>query len=524
MTFRLSSLSLERAIDHLCRYGDTDIFPHLPELSYVHAERSSIVDALSRLDLDSYDPGEAVEALAPKARYSFRITHQLCVIDNILLLASVVELGECIEDCRQSRRSVRAFSYRFSSEPQSNIFRDDHTYKNWIKAQKRIISEDPKINCVLSTDISDFYARINFHRLENLLDEVAANHGAARYIKKAIKIIRTRQSFGLPVGSAAARLLSELSMVDTDTALKDKRIRATRYVDDFRIFLKEPDEPYTALCFLAQQLCQNEGLNLNSSKTYLDDRDSYIGRLEGQSSDIEFQAETEALEALTAGIYEIDEPDPEDIERLKGINLLDYLERELEENDFDIGHIRLLFRALRITKPDDAIDYICENFSRLTIFSKDLVLLIEELHGENPGCFDRLRGEVISHILRPPASSVQLIRTWLLELFVKDVIQIDKSQLSRFDNFSTVFDKKQLFLIRGRLGDKNYFRQHKGSLRQLSIFEQMTFVAGATCLPKDEFERWLPTPKRVMSIPTSDIFLSWVKREREEVIGKFSGI
>jgi hypothetical protein len=36
MTYRLSPESLRAGIAHLSRYGDTDIFPHLPELSVCH--------------------------------------------------------------------------------------------------------------------------------------------------------------------------------------------------------------------------------------------------------------------------------------------------------------------------------------------------------------------------------------------------------------------------------------------------------------------------------------------------------
>jgi hypothetical protein len=88
--------------------------------------------------------------------------------------------------------------------------------------QQDIIANNSKIRFVISTDISDYYARINFHRLENLLDEATPGHGAARFIKKHIRIIRAKQSFGLPVGGSAARLLAELALSDTDQALRDR--------------------------------------------------------------------------------------------------------------------------------------------------------------------------------------------------------------------------------------------------------------------------------------------------------------
>jgi len=154
--------------------------------------------------------------------------------------------------------SIEAFSYRFAPDEKGSLFRMDRTYKDWLKTQIALVNGNLKIRHVIATDISDFYARINFHRLENLLDETAPSHGAARYIKKHIKVIRAKQSFGLPVGGSAARVLAELSLIDTDRALQQDGRLATRFVDDFRIFLRADENPYDALAFLAEQLSINE--------------------------------------------------------------------------------------------------------------------------------------------------------------------------------------------------------------------------------------------------------------------------
>ena len=102
MAYHVSPPSLEAAIRHLCRYGDTDIFPHLAELAFFADEQKAIIAELATLDLDSYTPAGAIEALAPKSRYSFRIAHQLPALDALLLLACIVEIGEKIETKRQT--------------------------------------------------------------------------------------------------------------------------------------------------------------------------------------------------------------------------------------------------------------------------------------------------------------------------------------------------------------------------------------------------------------------------------------
>jgi len=520
MAYRVSQQSLELAVRHLVRYGDTDIFPHLPELAFLADRETAVVEELAKLDLDSYMPAGAIEALAPKARYSFRIAHQLSALDTLLLLACVIAIGDKIEGKRQPVSQVRSFSYRFSPDSSAGqLFRKDRTYKHWLHAQQALLPSNSKITHVVSTDISDYYSRINFHRLENLLDEVAPKNGATRFIKKHISIIRARQSFGLPVGGSAARLLAELALADTDQALRDKGLRATRFVDDFRIFLTANDHPYDALGFLAEQLGINEGLSLNSAKTEVVEREDYSAYLKAATSDLEEEAEGVALDSLTTGLYFDDEPDPDDLEKLKGLNLVEMLRNEIEGDDWDVGRIKVLFRALKIAKPKEAIEFITEKFSELVAFGKELVLLMEALEDEF-WCFGDLCDEVVQAILSPPASSVQLIRTWLLEIFVRNIISPSAAAQRKLEDLSAVIDKRQLLLIRGRRKDVNYFRKQKTAVQSFSDVERPCLVWGASCLPQDEYDVWLKTAGIHLNKPLDALYLKWVSINKDKLFAK----
>lgn len=520
MGFKLSVSALDKSIKHLCKYGDTDVFPHLPELAFFRDESAAIITELKELDLGSYNPGGAFKALAPKSRFGFRITHQLSAVDTVLLLAAVIEIGSLIEARRPTAKGLEAFSYRFDSTTDGSLFLPNRTFKDWLQVQQTRIQGNLKIKQVVLTDISDFYARINFHRLENLLDEAAPANGAARYIKKVIKVIRAKQSFGLPVGGTAARLLAELSLSDTDRALIDHGIIATRFVDDFRIFMNAGDNPYDVLSFLAQQLSINEGLSLNAAKTRVMSRSAYVDVLKGLTSDIAEEAEGDALETLTADIYFEDSPDPEDIEALKALNLLGFLQEEIGKEDYDVGRIKVIFRALKIVKPPDAIEFIISNFSELVVFAKEVSLLMQALEEEIPGCFDDLTDSVVSAILEPPASSIQVIRTWLLELFARGTVPIKGVQFKKIENLPSLLDKRQLHIIRSRTNNKNFFRMHKAAVGQIPPFEQPAFISGAVCLPKDEYENWIATLKPIFSGPTCHIFLKWAKSNKEKLISK----
>lgn len=521
MAFRLKEDAIIAAVRHLARYGDTDIFPHLPELMFFAEEETAIVEELAKLDLDSYTPAGAMEALAPKGKYSFRVAHQLPALDTLLLLASTIELGDSIEGHRQPLASRRAFSYRYKVDLQAGtIFAPDRTYKDWLHRQQTLIEETKTIKQVVSTDISDFYARINFHRMENLLDEAASGSGAARFIKKHIRVIRAKQSFGLPVGGSAARLLAELSLVDTDQALKDKKFIATRFVDDFRIFLKSGQDAHEALAYLAEHLGINEGLSLNAAKTLVTSRRDYLQRLERLTTDVEEEAEGVAIDALTSSIYFDDEPDEDEVAALKGVNLLEILDKEISAEIQDVGRIKVMFRALKIVRPVEAIVFIKKNFDRLVLFSKDLCLLMEALESEHPGRFNTLGGKILAAVQTSPAGNVLAIRTWLLELFVRGVVELPTGGIAQLENLRAISDKRQALFIRGRLDDKNYFRRQKTQVDHFSESERSALVWGAACLPKDEYENWIEIVKGSFAKPLGLMYLRWASKSRKSLNAK----
>jgi len=190
------------------------------------------------------------------------------------------------------------------------------------------------------------------------------------------------------------------------------------------------------------------------------------------------EAEGAALETLTSDLYFDDEPDLTELDVLKSMNLLGFLQEEVGKPRFDMGRIKVIFRALKIAKPKEAIEYLSVNFTELVVFAKEMALLMQVLEAENPGCFNHLSDTIIDAILAPPASSVQLIRTWLLELFVRGAVPTTAAGIKKLDVLSSPLDRRQRHLIRGRSGDKNFFRKNKTGFGQLSALEQLCFVWG----------------------------------------------
>lgn len=505
--YNLSEAALGSALDHLCRYGDTDIFPPLPELAFFRDARAAVVEELKSLDLDTYSPSGAVEALSPKGRVGFRLSHQLPPLDALLWLAAVVEIGPAIE----TLRLPSAFSHRFAPRGNGDLFEANHSYQDWQESKANYLHGEAG-GYIAATDISDFFPRVNFHRLENLLDEAAPGHGAARFIKKHLKVIRAKQSFGLPVGGTAARLLAELALCDTDRALKDQGILATRFVDDFRLLVPDSQSAYDALAFLAEHLGINEGLSLNSSKTFIATVSDYFTKLLNDSVDVDEEAATEAFDNLIDDVYSGDpEVDPGALEALKALNLVAYLSAELESEVWDVGRIRRIMFALSMTKQAGAIEYVSGNLEKLVMFTRELCVLMTRLAADSPGCFQPIADKIVAAIVSPPASSIQVIRSWLLELFVRGVVTPSAQQIKALEVLPHPLTRRQIMLIKGRNGDRNYFRKQKTALDLFSKFEQSCLVWGAACLPADEFSSWLTAAKPSFTHPLGGLYLKWVK-------------
>ncbi|HEY1928275.1 MAG TPA: hypothetical protein VGG92_12490, partial [Caulobacteraceae bacterium] len=149
------------------------------------------------------------------------------------------------------------------------------------------------------------------------------------------------------------------------------------------------------------------------------------------------QAEGAALDALTSDLYFDDEPDLEELEELKSMNLLGLLDEEIGKDAFDMGRIKVIFRALKLAKPSEAVAYLCAHFGELVVFAKEVTLLMQALAADDRGCFDDLSDATVDAILAPPASSIQLLRTWLLELFVRGVIPINSAGMKRLEALSS---------------------------------------------------------------------------------------
>ena len=177
-----------------------------------------IVDCDENFDeyLTRYPPNN-VSSLTPVNYSGFRWATQLDPIWNLYFLTCVILLGELIELQRISIENKTVFSYRYNCDNNNSALFDRSI--SWYEFI-RISEEHSKIfHFVVACDISEFYPRLSHHRLENALKHVAGNTQYPKNIMAFLANFSNNNSFGLPVGGPAARLLSELTINENRSAL-----------------------------------------------------------------------------------------------------------------------------------------------------------------------------------------------------------------------------------------------------------------------------------------------------------------
>lgn len=502
------------SLEHIIAHGDTDIFPYPFEFEFLQEKKEEVADALAAENTATFRPLSSLDSLVPKSRHGFRVAHQLYPTDAIVLLAATVSIGEQIEVAR-GVGDRPGFSYRFAPGEEFTMFAPDCRYGNWLQTQYgfTMFSNDEEYSHVIEADISDFYQRIYHHRLENSLLEAAGDIPETRLIRSFLRDIRARQSFGIPVGSNATRLLAELSLVDIDRALSGEGYEFTRYVDDFRIFIKSNQDPYNALAFLADNLWAGEGLSLASAKTRVIPFDEYREHLELFSGEDANQAEQSAAERLLYAIYDAEDGE-QPAEDLVNIDLVEEIYAEIEKEFWDLGKIRVLLRCMKLTRDANAAHFLRENYTILIPFAKEMVLLMEELSSVEDISFQDLEESMVDLILSPAIRHLHVTRAWLLELFVRGVINIRAAQARRLDVLNETLDQRAIFRIRALLGEVHYFRQRKARINELTPWLQPAFLYSAACLPAEEYRTWLGNIRQNLNFPLSQLFVDWARNRR----------
>lgn len=275
---RIITKACSRAIKNIISEGTTDVplfnrafeIDLLKDRSFKEMVCKAVQCSINKNKFSDLKIHKLGHVLVPKKNLSdYRKCALIDVYDEIVFLTLILAISNEIEKMRVNKSKKRVFSYRigdfgekiFDGKYNLTSFRENVSNKSKLKKNK----------VVVECDISNFYDRINIHRIESVLN---SNPNIDRDIIKLINTLllfwADRDSYGLPVGSNASRILAEVALIEVDNYLISKKIDFCRFVDDYRIFAKNAAEAHNNLALLTLRLSK-EGLFLNTQKTRIKD-------------------------------------------------------------------------------------------------------------------------------------------------------------------------------------------------------------------------------------------------------------
>lgn len=265
----VDSLNFDLAIGHIRTDVLTD-FIIAPQYSaiytYVADESIEIVKRLLRNA--EYNSSIPLRVEIPKASGLSRPGAILTPIDRIVYQLLVDAVGTLVES--QLDRTRVFSNVLLDEDPDFQMFRShDECWRDKQDALQRRCY-DRSLPVVIRTDIANYFERIYQHNLINLLRSSGCDSRIVNFLEDELKEFTSGDSHGILQGMFPSDLLGNFYLASLDDSLRIKDIPSIRYVDDLYLFFPNKLDAQKELIELCRIL-RTEGLNLNQSKTKIDD-------------------------------------------------------------------------------------------------------------------------------------------------------------------------------------------------------------------------------------------------------------
>lgn len=496
---RLKKTSLNWALNHVERFGDTDIFPLPFEFAAIRAEWSTILPELESIDVAEHQVGDFRRALTPKSRYGFRLATQLHPIDSVLFSALVYEIAKDLEAHRLLKRDRRVISHRVKRDESGLLYDPEWNFEHF-KDVLRDKCDQPEANWVVVTDIADFYTRLYHHPLENSLRLATDKHEHVDAVMNLLSQWNFRVSYGVPVGPAATRILAEIAISDVDHALLDEGLDFCRFSDDFRIFAATEREAFRALAVLAEYLQENHGLTLSERKTdvvpvdrfrtrYLDgDRPGDSARLSDRVGQL---LEKHGREEDKYALLDVDELPDALVAELDALDLNSVIAEQLDNHRmFDVFAVSIALRRLAQLEDPSTLDVVLDNLDHLTPVLPQVVNFLRRVTptARRPDVGRKLVAAVEAGL----SSHREYQGIWLLSLFAESDEWNCRDELVRLlPEVTDDVARPMLLQALGVAGYRHWFQRHRRGIQSLGGWQRRAFARGAVCMTDDEYTHWM---------------------------------
>lgn len=268
------------AVFNVIKEGLTDIFPRPFEVDLLSGNKIFAEEVVKQLeirlksclesrDLSALRVHPLQHVLLPKKEaFDFRRAALMQPMDTVTYLALVLTIADELEKHRPHHSKKIVFSYRF--KPKGGFIFDARY--NFTAFERHVLDvlNRPRTKVLVKCDIASFYDRLNLHRLESTLLGLSIDKKIVSSINSLLLFWANRDSYGLPIGGNASRILAEAALISVDDYLISHNIKFCRFVDDYRFFAPDIESAHAWLTIFVERLFL-EGLSINPLKTFLED-------------------------------------------------------------------------------------------------------------------------------------------------------------------------------------------------------------------------------------------------------------
>lgn len=491
--------SLNWAINHALNIGDTDVFPAPFEYEAIRHDWDAVRSELAAVNVLEWVTRPARALLSPKAKYGFRVITQLDPIDFLIYSSLIYEISSDLEARRIPITDGVVFSYRVDTNQEGQLYSPDVGYRAFLNRCREKLHQYSD-NCIVATaDISDFYSRIYHHRLENALRAATSRTSHVNAIMSLLSGWNGTETFGIPVGCAASRVLAEITLSDVDEALLANGVDFIRYNDDYRIFATSQAQAYQHVAFLAETLFRNHGLSLQPQKTSVQDarsfREQYLATpldREMDSLHERFQELIEelGLESWYEEIY-YDDLTSEQQELVDALNLVELFRDEASSNEPDIPVIRFCLRRLGQLGDESVVDDVFESLESITPAFVDVIEYMSSLRYLNLESRSELGGRLLDLLDDSIVSELAYHRMWIMNLFTSSREWDNENRfINLYNRENDQACKRKLILAMGRSQQRHWFQSQWRTLFEHPHWQRRAVLAVASCMPTDARRHW----------------------------------
>lgn len=497
--------SILRAIKNVSKFGDTDIFPLELERHVLFDRPDAVADLLEEMHRDfeqwiNAAPPSFTKTLVPVGYTGFRWATQIEPFWNVYFLALVLKVAEDIEAQRIASDELRVFSYRYQYDEENGKLFDDSTWRSYRRRAQDIARAH---QFVAVTDISDFYPRIYHHRIDNTLRRIPRAEQVRGNILKLLMVFSGGDSYGLPVGGPASRILAELALNDVDRQLAARGIDFCRYADDYTIGADSKNDAHRALVTLAEKL-GHEGLALQKQKTRVLTREEYLESVGLLDPEENAESTTSAEDRLLSISVRFDPYAPNaaaDYENLRAalreIDIVGILGREVAKAAIDQTIAKQAISAVSVLEPQQKEGAIrtlldLENISVLSPVFISVMRLVREVYDDLPvpsqDYVDRFLEQLYdtsSHLL-----SVEVNVAFYVQAMSRRASHRKQQILIEiFDRSRSALVRRQITLAMLGFGALYWLREQKNSFQHMGELERRSFIVASYWL-RDEGRHW----------------------------------